>query len=111
MDRFIHTQNLARFMGLLEAETDALQRERLQDLLVEEENRFGSRRERVMEADGLIARGEARLREQELLVARLSDDGRDTAAAERLLANMIQTLQAFVAYRKGLAAGTVGDLG
>ncbi len=111
MDRFVHDQNLRRFVDLLEREPDGPRRTVLQELLIEEENRFGERQERLEQAEVLIVRGRERIRRQVELVARLSDgDGADMAKAT--LRNLMHTQSLFEAFREvmmnGHAPGALG---
>jgi hypothetical protein len=105
MQRFVHAQNLTRFVTLLEAEADADRRVQLESLLIEEENRFGSQRERLDQAEALLAAGLIRLHRQETVVAGLRPDVPERPAAERLRDNMRQLVEIFRLHRDGLRAG------
>ena len=104
MDRFIHTQNLLRYVDMLEKEADPIRRERLRSLLIEEEDRFGSEREWLDEAELYIVQSRSRIRRQEEIVAHLRRDGRDSEQADRLLTNMSDLLQLFQQRRDQLQA-------
>lgn len=93
MHDFVHAQNLVRYVDLLEHEADPVMRERLKALLLEEENRFGRRREAAIELDGLVAAAAARVIRQRQIVGRLTEAGGAVAEAERLLATMTETLR------------------
>lgn len=104
MDRFVHDQNLIRFVDLLEREADGPKRTVLQQLLIEEENRFGERQERLEQTEVLIVRGRERIRRQVELVARLADC--DTAeVAKATLRNLVQTQSLFEAFREVMMNG------
>lgn len=108
MQRFIHEQNLTRYIDLLDIESNPLTRRQIQKLLIEEEDRFGSLTERIDQADILIRRSQARLRQQQALVTRLKNDGAETATAVALVETMNQTLQLVAAYRQTLSDGPDG---
>lgn len=91
MQRFVHNQNLLRFVDLLERETDPVKRGRLQDLLLEEENRFGSRREQALELDSMIAGARLRIARQRQVVNQMEAEARGADLAGQILASMEQT--------------------
>ena len=99
MDRFVHDQNLIRFVDALEHESNPARRDLLQQLLLEEENRFGGRREKLEQANVQILRGRERVRRQRELVARLTSDGANLEPAQQVLMNMLLTQSLFEAYR------------
>lgn len=102
MHGFVHDQNLTHYVDLLEFETDAIKRETLHTLLIEEENRFGSWRARVDQTELLIARARAGVRSQEDIIAKLEADGGDATTARQLLRNMGDTLDLFVQFRRAM---------
>ncbi len=105
MQRFLHFQNLARFVEALEHETDPAKRDVLQQLLLEEENRFGDSRERLEQTDTLIARGRERIRQQRALVASLGCDGKGIETAKIGLLNLMRTQSIFEGFRQVLVDG------
>jgi hypothetical protein len=108
MQNYVHSQNLTRYVDLLETETDSAKLGQIQKLLIEEEDRFGSLAQRLDEAERLIRDGEERIRRQQALTQRLGEDGHDRARAEALLATMARTLQMMLEYRRKLADGLDG---
>ncbi len=100
MERFVHDQNLMRYLDLLESETDSAKRGQLRKLLLEEVDRFGDHSDQLYETDRLVARCTARLQEQKSLLAHAREDGRDAGASEDVLANMSQTLALIVGHRR-----------
>ncbi len=105
MQRFLHFQNLARFVEALEHEPDPAKRDVLQQLLLEEENRFGDSRERSEQTDTLIARGRERIRQQRALVDRLGCDGKGVETAKIGLLNLLRTQSIFEGFRQVLVDG------
>jgi hypothetical protein len=102
MQRYVHSQNVTRYVELLESEADPATVEQIQKLLIEEENRFGSLAERIDEADRLIRDAQARLNQQKSLLQRLGNDGHDTTRAAMLMRTMERTLQLMSDYRRSL---------
>jgi hypothetical protein len=100
MERFVHDQNLTRYLDQLQCETDSAKRGQLRRLLVEEIDRFGAHSDRLNETDRLAARCMARLDEQRTRVARLRADGHDAESSESLLANLSQTLEVIEGHRQ-----------
>lgn len=100
MERFIHDQNLERYMTLLDSEPDEPAREALRALLIEEEDRFGARRERLEAADRHIARLRERMHRQVELIELLNASGADIAPAVDLHRNWGKTLIALETYRR-----------
>jgi hypothetical protein len=105
MQRFIHQQNLARYIDLLESEGDPATRAQLQELLIEEVDGFGSLNERIDQVDVLIAQSGGRLRRQQALVAHRAGMGADIVQSEKLLGHMTQILQVMAQYRRTLLEG------
>jgi hypothetical protein len=103
LERFVHEQNLTRYIDLLESAAYPAEVGQLQKLLIEEEDRFGSLEQRIDQADDLISRGLANLRRQQELVARLHEDGHDTAKAETVMRAMHQMIEVMGRYRRSLA--------
>jgi hypothetical protein len=111
VDRFVHDQNLCRYADLLERETDPAVRARLQDLLIEEEDLFGTRRERLQQARDHVERLRGRMVRQEQLILRLEDGGHDTGLARQLYDAWSDTLVVLERYRDNLQRDTDGSLG
>jgi hypothetical protein len=107
----VHEQNLNRYADLLQRETDPAVRARLHDLLIEEEDLFGSRRERLQQARDQVERLRARMVRQEQLISNLDDGGHDTALARQLHAAWSDTLVVLERYRDNLQHITDGSLG
>lgn len=102
LDRFLHDQNVERFVGLLMGETDPQVRARLHDLLIEEEDRFGLRRERLQQLRDHIDRLRVRMLRQEQLISVLTDGDCDAGPARQLHANWSETLRLLERYRDNL---------
>jgi hypothetical protein len=102
MQRFLHRQNLARYVRLLATETDPKQRERIAALLIEELDRFDTLPEHLSELAGVIEQGRAQLRKQRQLVAQLRGDPGAQEKAQHTLINLNDTLELFLSYRDGL---------
>lgn len=105
MQKFIHQQSLARYIDLLESEGDPATRAQLQELLIEEVDRFGSLNERRDQVDVLIAQSGGRLRQQQALVAHRAEIAGDIAQSEKVLGHMTQILQLMAQYRRTLLEG------
>jgi hypothetical protein len=100
---FIHTQNLTRFLDLLESETDPGKLGQIQKLLIEEVDGDGSLAERMNEAEICIRAAQARLRRHQSLLARLDGDGPAMTRAVSVLTTMIQTLNLMIRHRDMLS--------
>ncbi len=105
MDRTTQEHIVERCLDFLARETDPARREALHGLLVEEEDRFGARRERLPQLEGFIARGEERIGRQREFVASLAASGLDTGSAEVVLANLLRPQSLFRDYRGQLLEG------
>jgi len=105
MDRFVHDQNLTRYIDLHETVTDPTKLAQIEKLLIEEEDRFGSVSERLNEADRLIHDGHGRVRRHRALVAHLDAIGHDTKRAGAVLASMSRLLEIMYQYRQTLSDG------
>jgi hypothetical protein len=90
-----------------EAERDPIRRQALRTLLIEEEDRFGERAERLDRAEAHIASSNFRIQELEKAITRLRGDGHDVRTAERALTSMKDLLKLFGSYRDTL----LDDLG
>jgi len=102
MDRFIHSQNLRRYSDLLRSETDAAKRAALHAQLIQEEDRFGAREERLDNARNHIEELGVRIARQEALIRVLKGNGYDSTAAEQLHAAWCETLAVVERYRQTL---------
>lgn len=105
MELFIHRQNLLRYAEMLDGEHDPAMREQLRILLIEEEDRFGLRRERLGNLDELIVHSRHRIRIQERVVADQTLDHAGAARAQSVLANMRATLALLNDHRGRLEDG------
>jgi hypothetical protein len=85
MDRFVSDGNIARFVDHLRCEIIPARQETLKRLLIEEENRFGAREERLEMVERNLAESSARIDRQTRLVAELKGNGGDAVHAERTL--------------------------
>ena len=71
----------------------------LQDLLVQEESRFGYYAEQLDIADAFLADAERRIRSQADRVEQLRGDGRDAALASEILEQFRRTAELFAVFR------------
>lgn len=99
MQRFVHAQNLTRYIDLLESETERAKLGQIQKLLIEEVDSVGSLSERIDQVDLLIRHGHARRREQQTHLTAMSD-GVERERAVHVLATMDETLQLLADYRR-----------
>lgn len=102
MERFVHNQNLERYITLLDSEPDEPARDAIRRLLIEEEDRFGVVRERLETAEAHIAKLRQRMHRQVDLIDQLNAAGSDTTQAVDLHRNWGQTLIALETYRRNL---------
>jgi DNA-directed RNA polymerase specialized sigma54-like protein len=105
LERFIATQNVARFTEQLAAEPDAQKRAILVKLLVEEVDKLGFGPEELRTADAHLTAAHHNISRQRTLIARLNQDGRDTATASELLATLTQVQDLFERYRGHILQG------
>jgi hypothetical protein len=101
---FVHTQNLTRYLDLLESETDTGKLGQIQKLLIEEVDGCGSLSERMNEVEICIRAAQTRLRRHQSLLARLDDEGPATTRAVSVLTTMIQTLNLMIRHRDTLSS-------
>jgi len=85
VDRVPCDGNIGLFVDGLHWERDPARRERLKRLLIEEEDRFVAREERLGMVERHIERGEAIIARQADLIARLKNNGADVSDAESAL--------------------------
>jgi len=102
-ERSVAEANVARFADTLFDETDPVTRERLQQLLINEENRFASRLWRLEMADRHIAEASTRIGNQIRRIAELQANGDDVNYLRRRLENSISVLEVFQAFRASLS--------
>lgn len=100
--RFVSDQNIARFVEALNHETDAKRQGALRGLLIEEENRFGSRVERLELVERHLRGGAMRIEQQKITIERLAAKGADLTEAERLLRNFVVIQEMFLSFRATL---------
>jgi hypothetical protein len=100
--------NIQRYVLHLEREQDPGVRDALRHLLIAEEDRYGSRTERLEKVNWHISECERRISSTRLQIRRLADvagDARLIQNGEILLANLQDTLALVVDYRRSLLAG------
>jgi hypothetical protein len=90
-----------------EAERDPVRRQALRTLLIEQEDSFAERAERLDRVEAHIASSNFRIEELGKTITRLRGDGRDVRTAERALTSMKDLLKVFGACRDRL----LDDLG
>lgn len=106
MDQFewVALQNVTRFTDQLQSEPDPFRRQRLQKLLIEEEDRLAVNYEQLAKFEQEIARSEERIRFQRTRVAVMEDAQRDTTVARSILENLIQIQAIYKQHRQRIAA-------
>jgi hypothetical protein len=109
MDGFVARQNIDRFVGLLDIEVDDGKRATLRGLLIEQEDRFGRRQERLQHTLLTICSIEARVERQRAIVKSAADAPAQLSLAEQRLSNMLDTLSLLRAYRQHLAEASYRD--
>ncbi len=102
MSREVGDQIVWGLADRFEAERDPIRRQALRTLLIEEEDRFGQRAERLDRAEAHIASSKFRIEELERAIDRLRGGGHDVRTAERVLASMRDLLDTFGSYRETL---------
>jgi DNA-binding CsgD family transcriptional regulator len=113
MNDFIIERNIERYAERLRTELDPVVRASVTALLIEEEDRFGARVERLDKINGYIADCYQRIDKQKSLITGMrSDDyngipalsdGRDLSLAQRLLSNLKELLALFERRRHQIA--------
>jgi hypothetical protein len=97
-------QNILHFGCLLEAETDAAERENLLHLFLKEVDNVGRYSiVHLIEVERQIVRNEKFIANQQALVARLNGNGNSAKIAETLLQTMVETQALCKAYRERIA--------
>jgi hypothetical protein len=105
--RFVSDLNIAQFTDRLRDERDPAKRKQLRWLLLEEENRFGRRRERLDQADRCIADGRKRIAKQRAVLEGLRNKGADADSAEARLNDLLEIQRLLETYRRFI----IGALG
>jgi hypothetical protein len=100
LHRFVQDRNIVTFIELLHVEDDGTKRRTLKTLLVEEENKFGSRSEKLDKVERNIALCQGHIVGQHKIIDRLRANGRDCTAAERVLANLLDILDTCWSHRQ-----------
>ena len=98
--QFVSDLNVARFLEKLRSEHDPGIRTSLQRLLLEEEDQFGRRLERLNKVHRNIAEGWRRIELQKALIAKLKADRKDVRLAERTLSNLVEVQRILEQYRR-----------
>jgi len=96
--QFVGDLNVARFVEKLWSERDPDTRVSLKKLLVEEEDKFGRRAERLSNLQRYIVEGNRRIASQKSLIRRLSASGHDIRMAEITLSNLMEIQGLFEQY-------------
>ncbi len=102
MNRHVRDQMVWSLADRFEAERDPVRRHALRTLLIEQEDRFGERAERLDRAEAHIASSVFRIDELEKTIGRRRCEGADVSVAERALASMKDLLATFDRYRLAL---------
>ena len=97
--RIVSDLNVARFMDRLQLELDPAKRASLQRLLLEEEDKFGRRAERLSDVQRHLAEGSRRIALQKALIETLKANGQEVRLAERTLSNLVEIQRIFEQYR------------
>jgi hypothetical protein len=103
--RFVSDLNVARFVDRLQLESDPAKRTSLRRLLIEEEDRFGSRAERLSDVQRHLAEGSRRIALQKALIENLIAKGQDVRLAERTLSNLFEIQRILEQYRQVVLNG------
>ena len=104
---WIAIQNVTRFTDELRSEPDPFRRQRLQTLLIEEEDRLASNYEQLAKFEAEIAKSEERINFQRARVAAMESAERDTTAARSVLENLVQ-IQAIYKQHRQRIVETIG---
>jgi hypothetical protein len=105
LQQFVNTQNIARYEQRLYGEADAMRRQSLRGLLLDEENKFGSRSERLDLIGQRMRECKDRIARQTLVVERLNGQGHDPGPAQRLLSNMLDLHAVYEGYYQVILDG------
>jgi len=97
--RIVSDLNVARFVDRLQLELDPAKRASLQRLLLEEEDKFGRRAERLSDVQRHLAEGSRRIALQKALIETLKANGQEVRLAERTLSNLVEIQRIFEQYR------------
>ena len=97
---WIAIQNVTRFTDQLRSEPDPFRRERLQKLLIEEEDRLALNCEQLAKFEQEIAKSEERIKFQRARVAAMEEAERDSAVARSVLENLIQIQAIYKQHRQ-----------
>jgi hypothetical protein len=100
LHRFVQDRNIATYIELLHVESESTKRHTLKTLLIDEENKFGSRSEKLDKVERHIAVCQAHITGQHKIIDRLRANGGNCAAAERVLANLFDILDVCRAHRQ-----------
>jgi hypothetical protein len=98
--QFVSDLNVARFLERLRSERDPTIRASLQRLLLEEEDKFGHRAERLSNVQHHICDAGRRIALQKALVAKLKANGKEVRLAESTLSNLVEIQTIFERYRQ-----------
>jgi|SRR5579871_4427023 len=104
MDKFVARENIQHFCDRLKTETDATVRVQLHRLMVEEEDKLGHNSEALQQIDGHIAVTKVHVERQQVLIASIERDGRNSDHVKGLLEAYSETLRAFENQRKKILA-------
>lgn len=108
-ERFVRDQNIIRFEGLLEGETDGDKRELLHALLIQEGDRIGSSFERLERLGAFIERLAILIARQKRVIADLVAKGRDERRARLLLVHLNRTHTLFRHRRQALGRSVMAS--
>ena len=101
---WIAVQNVTRFTDQLRSESDPFRRQRLQTLLIEEEDRLAFNYQQLAKFEDEIAKSEERINFQRARVAAMEGAKHDTAAARSVLENLIQIQAIYKQHRQRIVA-------
>jgi hypothetical protein len=99
LQRFISEQNISRFADQLRRESNAVRRDTLKRLLIEEEDRFGANVEWLHMIERYIAVWTAEIVRQTGVVSELKSNGDDANDAESILQTYVKIKDLFTSYR------------
>ena len=99
LEGFINEENIERFADKLYSEHSPEQQNKLRQLLIQEEYKFGLRSSLLEMAERHIRESAGRINNQKTIIGKLRADGHDTRAANRVLENFVALQAIFREFR------------
>jgi len=104
VDKFVHRQNLAHYVGLLHSEEGPDKRAQIQRLLIEELEGIASRPQQMVEVSALIELEEARLERGRAGITQLASHAAAQERAQVALARVQDLVHLLCEWRSALAS-------